>query len=233
MRFQVTNVLLQLLITVSLFSLAFYSFTQTSIFGQLTTVLQGIGSRLPVIQDFVGVLPSIFAIILYVVTLFVGIFGGRRNLNFVYYFSLLLYFPSAFAFAAVNWIEISGTPFHFESFLSFSQVLLLGISLITCRFFLVSLDKINEKKSEFIKRGETQIEDIGQKLVIYSSTVLGLSVVMAVVAMMVLVIGESALTTAFVNLPYPQLLFGLGSVFVLLAFLYYYLKHGLSTDRRQ
>lgn len=233
MKFQVTSVLLQLLITVSLFSLAFYAFTQTSIFGQVTTALQSLGRQIPVIQDFEGALPTIFTLIFYAITLIVGIFGGRGNLNLVYYFSILLYFPSAFAFSAVNWIEVSGIPFHFESFLSFSQVLLLGIALITCRFFLISLDKINEKKNEFVKRGETEVEEVGQKMIVYSSAVLGLSLVMAVIAMIVLVIGESVMTPFLVTLPYPQLIFGLGSVFALLAFLYYYLKRGLSTESRQ
>jgi hypothetical protein len=233
MKFQITSLLLQLSITVSLFSLAFYAFTQTSLFDQFTTALQSFGSRMPVLKDFEGFVPSIFTLLLYVITLFVGIFGGKGNLNLVYYFSLLLYFPSAFAFSAVNWIDISGTPFHLESFLSFNQVLLVGLALIICRLFLISLNRINDKKSEFVQRGETKVDGVGQNLIFYSSVVLGLSVVMAVIAMIVLVIGESAMTTFLVTLPYPQLLFGLGSIFTLLVFLYYYLKRRLSMESQQ
>jgi len=144
MKNKIAN-LLQLLSTVSLFSLAFYAFTQTSIFNLLITGLQMLCTQIPLLRSYESFLPSIFTILLYVMILLVGIFGGKGKLNLVYYFSLLLYIPVAFTFSAVNWLEILGVGLPLESFLSFNQVLLVGIALITCRLFLINLSRIRKQ----------------------------------------------------------------------------------------
>ena len=226
MKIGFTSVFLQLLITLSLFSLAFFTFTQTSVFGLLTDAIRLYCSSVSFLRSLRNILPSLLVLFAYVLVLLIGVFGGKDRLNFVYYLSIALYFPSAFAFSAVNWIEFAGSSVRLESFLSFNQVLLVGIALISCRLFLVNLLNVNLRKNEFFKRGEDEAEGIAQKLILYCSSVLGLAVVIAVIAMLALVVGEAAITGLFLGLPYPFLLFGLGSSFTLIIFLYYYLKKG-------
>ena len=69
---------------------------------------------------------------------------------------------------------------------------------------------------------------IERKLILYSSGVLGLSLVVGFIAMMALVVGEQVVMEFFLGIPYPFLFFGLGSSLGLMIFLYFYLKKGVN-----
>lgn len=233
MRTETKNVALQILITVSMFSLAFYTLTQTSLYDNLMLQLQTLCTRTNFLIGYESLFPILLTILLYGVIVLMGIFGGKSKLNLVYNLSLLLYFPAALAFSSVDWSAVIGIPIPLESYMTFSQVLLVGIALITCRLFLNNLSQINEKKAEFLRRGENEVDDIHGKMIVCTSTVLGLAVATSITAMMVLAIGEPTASAFLATVPYAQILFGLGSTFTLVAILYYYLKQKLPMKTEQ
>ena len=227
MKIGLTSYFMQFLIIFSLFSLALYTFTQTSIFSPLITGIEITVSQIPFLIGIVSFVPLLLISIIYLVILVLGVFGGRASLNFVYYSSLVLYLPSALSFSDINWLELFGVSGSIESFLPFELVLLVGMALITCRIFLVNLSSIVLKKNEFLIRGEEEVEGISKKMIVYSSGVLSLAVVVAFFAILVLFIGRDTMAEFLLVVPYPMLLVGLGSVFILIIILHYYLKRGL------
>lgn len=166
--------------------------------------------------------PLLLVIILYGLVLVMGAFGGK--LNFVYYLSMLLYFPSAFSFSDINWLKLVGSSVILESYLSFEQVLFMGLALIGCRLFLVNLFQANEKRKEFLQRGESDVDGIVHKMIFYSSGVLGSSIAIGVFGIVVLIIGGPIVSGLLAGVPYPLLLFGFGSSFAMILFLHYYLN---------
>lgn len=222
MKIKFTSFLLQLLITFVLFSLAFYSFTQITIFSSFIEYIELLCFRTPFLKGLETVVPLLLILSVYGLVLVMGAFGGK--LNFVYYLSLLVYFPSAFSFSDINWLELFGFPVIVESFLSFEQVLFVGLALISCRLFLVNLFQSNEKKKEFLQRGESNVDGIVHKMIFYSSGLLGSSIAIGILGMAVLIVGGPIVSGLLSGVPYPLLLFGFGSSFALILFLYYYLK---------
>lgn len=221
LRIRFTSFFLGVLITFSLFSLAFYSFSQTSVFSALVESLELFCYRTAFLRGLETVFPLLLILSVYGLVLVMGAFGGK--LNFVYYLSLLLYFPSAFAFSDIDWLELVGSSLVVRSFLSFEQVLFVGLALISCRIFLVNLFQANETKKEFLKRGESEVDGLVHKTISYGSGVLGLSIVIGVLGMFVLIIAGPVVSELLSGVPYPLLLFGFGSSFALILFLYYYL----------
>jgi hypothetical protein len=178
-------------------------------------------SSISFLQGFATYVPLVMVLIIYGLIFLLAGFGGK--LNFVYYLSLLLYFPSAFAFSNVDWFMLVGFSFNLESFLSFEQVLIIGLILISFRMFLVNLFGANEIKKELNKRGESAVDGIVHKIVFYSSGLLGLSLFLGFFGILLLIIAGSALSEFLSNLG-TSLFFGLGSSIVLILFIHYYLK---------
>ena len=122
MKRSFTSFILQLSITLLLFSLAFYAFTQTTIFNMLLNEMHRVISVTPLFVGLESVIPWFMVFFVYFLVLLVGIFGGKGGLSLVYYVSILLFFPSALSFSEINWLEVVGFTMRLESFLSFQLV---------------------------------------------------------------------------------------------------------------
>ena len=221
MKEKTSNFFLSLLITFGLFSLALFTFTQTSIFEGFIRIIEVACAQISFLQGFTPYAPLVLILIVYGLIFLLAAFGGK--LSFVYYLSLLLYLPSVFAFSNVDWFKLIGYSVSFESFLPFELVLIFGLFLISFRIFLVNLFQSDEIKKELIKRGESSIDEIVHKIINYSAGLLGLSLILGFFAISLLIIASPALSGIISNLGL-SLFLGLGSSILLILLIYYYLK---------
>ncbi|MEM2568493.1 MAG: hypothetical protein QXT67_00925 [Candidatus Bathyarchaeia archaeon] len=102
-------------------------------------------------------LPTLLIIVLFSISLYFYAISRQKHLDRIYVLSWLIYLPSPLHFSRIDWLQALGLPINFQIFetkLSFTETLIIGMFLVAGRILLFYTSQIRETYLELLRRGE-------------------------------------------------------------------------------
>jgi len=218
------SVVFQVVLVSFIYYLSLYSFTQTSIFRSLTTLLEGFLTATSLIGFSRLVLFSSILLV-YVILLIMSLLGGEDNIRRIYKLCFLLYLPSALSYSKIDWLSMFNIPIKFESSLPFNYTLILGVSIPTCYLLLIYTAWHKSTHAELTRRGGDvrEVSDALSKQVFLSFSIPILCGLASLAAASLFITTEPVLLEFIKDIPYSHLVISACSVLTLLLCTFYYL----------
>ncbi len=196
----------QLGITFSTFSAAIYSFSQTSLYRNLGTILLSLPR-----YGYIIFLPGLLVLIIYLL-----MFRKWKNLLVIHVLSVLFYLPSALSFSQIDLLLRIGA--NIENYLSIEATLAIGVLVIIGNLLIYSLNQFKKNGSEMEEKevSEKRIYEIFSN---QSKYLLALIIPSGGIAFFFGLFSlrfRESLSGILSRIPFPHLIVGVGSAITVL-----------------